>query len=132
MSDRLLFVYDNLKVTFNPGDAPYGGFDILAGEAQCATRGTLFDLGYNAGYIPEGKTQVKGQIWSTFNPSLIDEIEDFIYSKSNVRRLSIYVTISEGDEKLVVPATVFALENIPRTAKKVDSGFWLVRSYQSR
>lgn len=127
MSDRLLFVYDNLKVGFHPADAPYDGFEILAGEANCTAEGTLFDLGQNAGYIPIGSTVVRGQIWATSNLYLIQELKDFAYPDGNVKRDFIYVKIVDEDDDLVVPASVFTLDVVPDFAKRIESGFWSVR-----
>lgn len=128
MSSRILFVYDNLKVTLHPGDGPYTGFEIIAGETQCSITGTLFDLGENAGYIPEGNTNVKGQIWTADNYTLIQELKEFAYPKGNVRLHKVNVTITEDKENLIIPATVFALNAVPVTALRVISGFWAVRS----
>lgn len=130
MSSRILFVYDNLKVTLHPGDGPYDGFEIIAGETQCTVKGTLYDLGENAGFIPEGNTLVKGQIWTAQNYNLIQELKDFAYPKGNVRLQKVSVTITEDKDNLVIPATVFALNSVPASALKVNSGFWAVRSHQ--
>jgi hypothetical protein len=127
MTNRVLFVYDNLKVTLNPGDQPYYGFDILVGEAQCSAEGTLYDLGSDAGFVPHGKTRVRGQIWIADTTATIEELKEFAYPKGNVRLVPIHVTITEENEKLVIPSLTFALEQIPRMAKPVQSGFWPVR-----
>lgn len=128
MSNRILFVFDNLKVTLYPGDGPYHGFEILAGEAQCSTTGSLYDLGDNAGFLPKGNGVIRGQIWTTYSYQLIDELKDFAYPNGNVRLQTVRVTITEDDERIVVPATIFAMDYVPEGAKRVDSGFWNVRS----
>lgn len=130
MSDRVLFVYDNLKVTLNPGDAPYYGFEILAGEAQCSVTGTLYDMGHNAGFFPSGNTQVRGQVWLTYNSHLIQELKELIDPKGNVRISTRSVTITEEQDKLVIPAMIFELQSAPHFAKIVDSGYWVVRDYK--
>jgi gamma-glutamylcyclotransferase (GGCT)/AIG2-like uncharacterized protein YtfP len=130
MSNRILFVYDNLKVTIHPGDAPYYGFEILAGEVQCSVIGTLYDLGQNAGYHQTGNTKVRGQIWTTNNSNLIQELKEFAYPKGNVCLATVHVTITEDNEKMVIPATTFALEKPPLSGKVVDSGYWIVKSYK--
>lgn len=130
MSNRVLFVYDNLKVTMSPGDAPYPGFELLAGEMQCSVQGTLYDLGYNAGYHPVGTTNVRGQIWTTHNSTLVKDMYEILYSQGNVQLLSANVTITEDKEKMVVPAMIFSLHAVPDQVKIVDSGYWLVRGYK--
>lgn len=129
MSDRILFVYDNLKVTLNPGDAPYSGFEILAGESQCSVIGTLYDLGYNAGFFSSGNTQIRGQVWTTYNSHLIHELKDLIDPKGNVRISTTNVTITEEGDKLVIPAMIFELQSAPFFAKIIDSGYWPVKNY---
>lgn len=129
MSGRVLFVYDNLKVTLNPGDAPYYGFEILAGESQCSVVGTLYDMGHNAGFFPTGNTQVRGQIWTTYNSSLIQELKEFIDPKGNVRIATRNVTITEENDKLVIPAMIFELQSAPHFSKVVHSGYWVVKDY---
>jgi gamma-glutamylcyclotransferase (GGCT)/AIG2-like uncharacterized protein YtfP len=128
MSNRILFVFNNLKVTFYPGDAPYDGFEILAGEAQCSTTGSLYDVGGDAAFESKGNSVIRGQIWTTYSYQLIDELRDFAFPKGNVRLQTVSVTITEDDQKIVIPATIFALEKIPLGAKKIDAGFWVVRS----
>lgn len=128
MSNRILFVFNNLKVSFYPGDAPYQGFEILAGETQCSTIGSLYEVGGDAAFSAHGNTIVRGQLWTTYSFSLIDELKEFLYPKGNVRLQPVRVTITEESEKIIVPATTFAMDNIPVGAKKIDLGFWTVRS----
>jgi gamma-glutamylcyclotransferase (GGCT)/AIG2-like uncharacterized protein YtfP len=130
MSNRILFVYDNLKVTLYPGDAPYFGFDILAGETQCSTVGTLYDMGHNAAFSARGNTQVRGQIWTTYSSQSIRELKEFIYPEGDVQIISTKVTITEEKDKIVIPANIFAMNKIPTFAKKIDSGLWWVRGYK--
>jgi hypothetical protein len=127
MSNRILFVFNNLKVTLWPDDAPYRGFEILAGEAQCSTTGSLYEVGGDAAFNTKGTSVVRGQIWTTYSYQLIDELKDFAFPKGNVRLQTVSVTITEDDQKIVVPATTFEMEKIPFGAKRVDSGFWVVR-----
>lgn len=127
MYDKILFVYDNLKVTLNPNDAPYYGFEMFAGEAECNAKGTLYDLGSNAGYFPKGDTEVKGQVWTTGDDDLIDELKDFAYPMGNVLSCRIRVNIIKDGEQFIIPATVFALPKVPNFATRVESGFWSVK-----
>lgn len=132
MSNRLMFVFDNLKVTIHPGDRPYPGFDILAGEVQCSVKGTLFDVGYNAGFIPEGNTKVRGQLWSENENGAIAELKEFIDTEGNVCLTTSNVTITEDKDSLVVPAIIFALKRVPDGATRIDSGYWAVRGYKRK
>lgn len=127
MYERILFVFDNLKVTFNPHDAPYHGFEMFAGDQECETLGTLYDLGGNAGYFPKGDTKIRGQVWYTDDESCVDELQEFAYPRSNVCQYRIRVKIAKGDGPLIVPATVFALCEVPEVPRRIESGYWPVK-----
>jgi hypothetical protein len=129
MSNRVLFVFNNLKVTLLPGDGPYHGFEILAGEAQCSTTGSLYDVGGDAGFISRGTDVVRGQIWTTYSYQLIDELKEFAFPNGNVSVQTVRVTITEENERIVVPASIFVTSRLPEGARKIDSGYWTVRSY---
>lgn len=129
MSNRVLFVFNNLKVTLWPGDAPYHGFEILAGEAQCSTTGSLYDIGGDAGFLTRGNGVVRGQIWTTYSYQLIDELKEFAFPKGNVSVQTVRVTITEENERIVVPASIFVTPRLPEGSTRIDSGFWTVRSH---
>lgn len=125
---RAVFIYGNLKVSLIPGDQPYPGFDFLVGEAVCSAKGTLYDLGNDAGYIPEGNSLVSGQIWIAESAYTIRELRSFFIPNGNCKEIPIRVKIKEDKEQLEIPVVTFGLERVPFGAKRIESGYWAVRS----
>ena len=125
------FIFNNLKVnTFNLRDQPFPGFDLLTWEHESYTDGTLWDIGFDAGYTPIGITKVCGQVWLSENTQQMSELEYFLGVHSGLTepiKTKIFIQDSFGVEK--IDATVYKLREIKNIYSIVYDGMWMIKRY---
>jgi hypothetical protein len=128
---RAFFIFNNLKVnTFNLSDEPFPGFELLTWEHESYTDGTLWDIGFDAGYTPIGVSKVHGQIWLAHDTQQILELEYFLGAHSGLTeplKAKIYIRDELVVEK--VDATVYKLREIRNDYNIVYDGKWLIKRY---
>ncbi len=132
---RTVFILNNLKVNpFILNDAPLPGFDLLAWEHECSVKGTLWDIGYDAGYTFIGNTDVKGQLWIAETVSAVKELEEFVGVNSGLTEpMKVKVEITpEPLIKEVVDAVVYKLTKIKNEYKIVHTGNWMLKRTQDK
>lgn len=121
------FIFNNLKVSLHPCDAPVPGFELLAHENQCSTIGTLWDIGNDAGFTLIGKTLIRGQLWIAKDMDAITELEDYlgVYKGLTVpEKITVDVVYEDIMLKEELPATIYKLATIKPAYKMLDDGWW--------
>lgn len=130
------FIYNNLKVnTLLPGDSPFPGFELLTFDNESWTFGTLWNLGWDAGYSYLGKHQVKGQVWYVQNKDSISELEKYAGVKSGLMEpinVEVKIEALDGTIQDTVQAVTFRLKELKPEYKIVDSGFWWINPQQKQ
>jgi len=124
---RAYFIFNNLKVSLHPNDAPFPGFDMLGHEKQCSTLGTLWDIGGDAGYTVIGKTKVKGQLWIAENLDAIDELEFYIGAKKGLTeptKVKVDFVYDDPPVHETLDAIVYRLTEIKKNYRIVNDGWW--------
>jgi len=125
------FIFNNLKVnTFQLKDQPFPGFELLTWEHESYTEGTLWDIGFDAGYTPIGISKVHGQVWLSRDHQQISELEYFLGVHSGLTesmKTQIYIQDTFGNEKIT--ATIYKLREIKSIYSIVYDGKWLIKRY---
>ena len=125
------FIFNNLKVnTFQLKDQPFPGFELLTWEHESYTEGTLWDIGFDAGYTPIGISKVHGQVWLSRDHQQISELEYFLGVHSGLTepmKTKIYIQDTFGNEKIT--ATIYKLREIKSIYSIVYDGKWLIKRY---
>lgn len=125
------FIFNNLKVnTFNLKDEPFPGFELLTWEHESYTNGTLWDIGFDAGYTPIGISKVHGQIWLSHETQQISELEYFLGVHSGLTepiKTKIFVQDVFGLD--TIDATVYKLREIRSAYNIVHDGKWTIKRY---
>ena len=125
------FIFNNLKVnTFQLKDQPFPGFELLTWEHESYTEGTLWDIGFDAGYTPIGISKVHGQVWLSRDHQQISELEYFLGVHSGLTepmKTKIYIQDNFGNEKIT--ATIYKLREIKSIYSIVYDGKWLIKRY---
>jgi len=128
---QAFFIFNNLKVnTFNLRDEPFPGFELLTWEHESYTNGTLWDIGFDAGYTPIGIHQVHGQVWLSHDIQRIAELEYFLGVESGLTqpvKTKIFVQADFGFDK--IDATVYKLREIKSAYSIVYDGKWTIKRY---
>ena len=128
---RAFFIFNNLKVnTFNLKDEPFPGFELLTWDHESYTNGTLWDIGFDAGYTPIGISKVHGQVWLAHDINQITELEYFLGVNSGLTepvKTKIFIQDTLGTEK--IDATVYKLREIKSAYSIVYDGKWLIKRY---
>lgn len=128
---QAFFIFNNLKVNaFNLKDEPFPGFELLTWEHESYLHGTLWDIGFDAGYTPIGVTKVHGQVWLSHDSQQISELEYFLGAHSGLTeplRTNIFVQTDFGFEK--INGTVYKLREIKTSYDIVYDGKWLIKRY---
>ena len=126
---QAFFIFNNLKVnTFNLRDEPFPGFELLTWEHESYTPGTLWDIGFDAGYTPIGLGKVYGQLWLSHDTQQILELEYFLGAQSGLTeplKTKIYIQDDFGVEK--VDAIVYKLREIRNDYNIVYDGKWMIK-----
>lgn len=126
---RAYFIFNNLKVnTFALQDQPFPGFELLTWEHESFVDGTLWDIGFDAGYTPIGITQIQGQVWLAQDIQQVSEFEYFTGAKSGLTEpmtTKCYV-LSDGfvDELSVI---IYRLREIKSIYNIVHDGKWIIK-----
>lgn len=128
---QAFFIFNNLKVnTFNLRDEPFPGFELLTWDHESYTNGTLWDIGFDAGYTPIGVTKVHGQVWLAHDSQQISELEYFLGAYSGLTeplKTDIFVQTDFGVEK--INGTVYKLKEIKSVYNIVYDGKWSIKRY---
>jgi hypothetical protein len=128
---QAFFIFNNLKVnTFNLKDEPFPGFELLTWEHESFTNGTLWDIGFDAGYTPIGICKVHGQVWLSHDTQQISELEYFLGVDSGLTeplKTKIFIQDEIGLEQ--IDATVYKLREIKSAYNIVYDGKWMIKRY---
>jgi gamma-glutamylcyclotransferase (GGCT)/AIG2-like uncharacterized protein YtfP len=128
---RAFFIFNNLKVnTFNLKDQPFPGFELLTWEHESYTNGTLWDIGFDAGYTPIGISKVHGQLWLAHDLNQISELEYFLGVDSGLTEpltTKIFIQDEFGLDR--IDATVYKLKQIKTAYNIVYDGKWMIKRY---
>lgn len=128
---RAFFIFNNLKVnTFNLKDQPFPGFELLTWEHESYTNGTLWDIGFDAGYTPIGISKVHGQLWVAHDLNQISELEYFLGVDSGLTEpltTKIFIQDEFGLDR--IDATVYKLKQIKTAYNIVYDGKWMIKRY---
>lgn len=128
---RAFFIFNNLKVnTFNLKDQPFPGFELLTWEHESYTNGTLWDIGFDAGYTPIGISKVHGQLWVAHDLNQISELEYFLGVESGLTEpltTKIFIQDEFGLDR--IDATVYKLKQIKTAYNIVYDGKWMIKRY---
>lgn len=128
---RAFFICNNLKINpFILGDGPISGFSILAWDHEATVKGTLYDLGHDAGFLPTGDNNVEGQLWIAEDAASIPTL----YGLTGVDTgftipYPINVKIHTADDEIceTIRAVSFPLTYIQEDWMPVPSGRWFIR-----
>lgn len=128
---RAFFIFNNLKVnTFTLQDEPFPGFELLTWEHESYTHGTLWDIGFDAGYTPIGITKVHGQIWLAHDVQQISELEYFLGVSSGLTEpTKTKICVQDNFTVDQIDATVYKLREIKHAYSIVYDGKWLIKRY---
>jgi hypothetical protein len=128
---RAVFIFNNLKVnTFTLQDEPFPGFELLTWEHESYTHGTLWDIGFDAGYTPIGITKVHGQIWLANDVQQISELEYFLGVNSGLTEpIKSKICVQDNFTVEKLDATVYKLREIKHAYNIVYDGKWLIKRY---
>jgi gamma-glutamylcyclotransferase (GGCT)/AIG2-like uncharacterized protein YtfP len=130
MPDLHLFVYGTLRSESpHPMARRLRSGAKLIGKASAA--GALYDLGYYPGatFAPGHKTRVLGEVFIVHSASRLKTALDLYEGAETDAIGSMYgpveieVELARGGTKLAI---VYALKRIPRFAKPVESGDWIL------
>jgi hypothetical protein len=126
---RAYFIFNNLKVnTFLLKDSVFPGFDLLTWEHESYIDGTLWDMGYDAGYTPIGISKVYGQIWIAQDLKKISDLEYFLGVKSGLTEPIVTQCHINSNEFIgTLDTVVYRLKNINNRYNIVHDGKWLIK-----
>jgi hypothetical protein len=127
---KAFFIYNNLKVdTWQLRDAPFPGFELLTWDHESAVKGTLWDIGFDAGYTPIGIQEISGQIWLCETWDRIRELENYLgvnsglteamMTKANIRTPDVFA--SELD------VSIYRIKEIKSKYQIVHDGKWNIK-----
>lgn len=128
---KAFFIFNNLKVnTFHLKDEPFPGFELLTWEHESYTDGTLWDIGFDAGYTPIGITKVHGQVWLSHDHQQISELEYFLGVHSGLTEpMSTKIQIQDNFGCERITATIYKLREIKSIYSIVYDGKWMIKRY---
>lgn len=87
---------------------PPEGFQVLSWETESFVCGSLWDIGCDLGYTPEGFSAVSGQVWKAEAPELEKKLHEMI--GDHTFPIKTKAILKELDE--TIPVTVFCLKEV--------------------
>jgi len=119
---KLLFVHGTLMKGGKHHDllSEAGGVRRL-GPARC--RGSLYDLGTHAGFVPEGRSWVAGEIYRCEDPGRLLQTLDLFEQAGDSRRQLLPVRWEHGEEE----AWVYVYQGDLASARIIEGGSYKAR-----